>query len=64
MISLSVTEENEKLTDLDVHIKLGNDSQYLIKFYGALNANVNNFFLIVDYSYNIKLLNFCNTKID
>ena len=40
MISDNVTEYNDNLIDLDIHIKLGNDCPFLIKFYGALHVNV------------------------
>ena len=40
MISDNVTEHNNKIIDLEVHMKLGNDCPYLINYFGALHANV------------------------
>ena len=40
MISDNVTEQNNKIVDLEVHIRLGNNCPYLIKYFGALHSNV------------------------
>jgi len=57
MISDNVTDHNNKIVDLEVHMRLDkeNECPYLIKYYGALHANVRHIF-------SFYLINFFNSS--